>query len=201
MNTLTQDVLFGLRMLRKKPGFTIVAVLTLALGIGANTAIFSVINGVLLKPLPYPEPEQIVAIQSGNPQSGEGGAFGGVSPADYLDFKAQGQSFAELAGYRGWSLELPSPEHPEQFTAVRVPANFFSVFGVQPMLGRIFTAEEELVNGPKAIILSHRFWQRRFGGDPAIVGNTIETGDGLTTVAGVMPPDFKFPNYAEAYLP
>jgi putative ABC transport system permease protein len=201
MNTLLQDLHYGWRMLLKRPGFTFVAVITLALGIGANTAIFSVINAVLLRPLPYTDAARLVAVQSGNPQGGEGGAFGGVSPADFLDFKEQSQTFAELAAYRGWSLNLPHVEHPESITAARVSSNFFAVFGVEPLMGRSFTSEEEVSNGPRAVMLSHRLWQQRFGGDPSIVGRTIETVDGLATVAGVMPPSFKFPNYAEAWLP
>ena len=200
MKTLRQDIYCAVRVLAKRPGFTFIAVLTLALGIGANTAIFSVVNAVLLRPLPYKEPARLVALESMNPEGGKG-LFGGVSPADFWDWHDENQSFEELAIYGGTGVSFPDEEQPETIAAARVSVNFFQTFGNAPLLGRTFTPEEGFLNGPKAIILSHRLWQRRFGGDPSIVGQTIRVDDGSVMVAGVMPPDFKMPGYAEAWTP
>jgi putative ABC transport system permease protein len=200
MQALWKDIDYGVRVLAKKPGFTVVALLTLALGIGANTAIFSVINVLLLRPLPYRDPARIVAVGSINPEGGKG-MSGGVSPADFWDWQEQSQTFEHLATYSGTGISLHSEEQPESVPSARVSANFFQTFGVEPMLGRAFAPEEGYMSGPKAIMLSHRLWQRRFGGDPAIVGQAIRADDGVATVVGVMPPDFKMPYYAEAWVP
>ncbi len=200
MESLLQDIRFGARMLLKQPGFTLIAVITLSLGIGANTAIFNFVNALLLRPLPYPDPGRLVAVESGNPQGGKG-LGGGVSPADYRDWRAQSQTFAQLAAYVGTGISLRGDDQIEQVTGARVSGNFFQTFGVEPLLGRAFSAEEELANGPKAIVLSHRLWQRRFNGDPSIVGRALRLGAGTATIVGVMPPRFKFPGYAEAWEP
>lgn len=217
MQTLRQDLRYGIRTLAKNPGFIAIAVLTLALGIGANTAIFSVVNAVSLRPLPYKQPDQLVAFQSVNLQSGE--SFG-VSPADYLDWQAQTQAFEQIALYTFGTFSFRDTEHPEQVPGARVSTNFFQTLGVQPYLGRTFSLEEGQLNGPSAVVLSYRLWQRRFGGDRAIIGKTIESydpfassqrsaragsseksGNADTTVIGVMPPDFKFPSYVELWTP
>jgi len=200
MQTLIQDLRYGARMLLTKPGFTFVAVLTLALGIGANTAIFSFVNALLLRPLPYPDPARLVAVESINSQQKEGG-FGSVSPADFWDWQDQSQAFEQLAAYRGDGISFTDRDEPEMVSAARVSANFFQTFGVAPMLGRAFMPEEGLMSGPRAIVISHRLWQRRFGGDPAIVGKPVKTSTGAMIIAGVMPPDFKLPIYAEAWTP
>ncbi len=199
LRTLPQDIQYSFRMLVKRPGFTVVAVITLALGIGANTAIFSVVNTVLLRPLAYKDPARLVAIESINPSSGKG-QTSGVSPADFWDWQQQSQSFENLATYSGTGVSFPT-EPPESVPATRVTINFFETLGVDPLLGRSFVAEEQYQNGPRAIMLSHKLWQRRFSGDPAIVGQTIRADDGAMTVIGVMPPDFKFPAHAEAWVP
>jgi len=200
MTTVLQDVRYALRSLAKSPGFTAVAVATLALGIGANTAIFSFVNTLLLRPLPYPHPAGLVAVESINPQQKEGG-FGGISPADFWDWKDQSQAFEQLAAYVGDGISLTDREQPEPIGCARVSANFFQTFGVAPMLGRTFTPEEGFLNGPRAIVISYRLWQRRFGGDLAAVGRTVKTADGTTIIAGVMPPNFKLPPYSEAWTP
>ncbi|MCI0490673.1 MAG: ABC transporter permease [Blastocatellia bacterium] len=200
MNTLRQDIHCAVRMLAKRPGFTFAAVLMLALGIGANTAIFSVVNTILLRPLPYKDPARLVALESTNPEGGKGFS-GGVSPADFWDWHDESRSFEQLAVYGGTGVSFPTEEQPETIAAARVSVNFFQTFGVEPVLGRAFTPEEGFLNGPKAIILSHRLWQRRFRADPSIVGQTIRADDGAVTIAGVMPPDFKMPGYAEAWTP
>jgi putative ABC transport system permease protein len=194
-----QDLRFGLRMLRKNPGFTLVAALTLALGIGANAAIFSVVNAVLLRPTPYLKNQKLVFVESGNKQA-DTDEYYGASPADFWDWRENSQAFEQLAAYSpDGGLKLTGVETPEFFPGSRVSTNFFQVFGAKPLLGRAFLPEEGRASAPGAIILSHRLWQRRFGGDPAIVGQTL--GDTGLTVVAVMPPDFKYPTYAECWFP
>ncbi len=199
MLTLWQDLRFGARMLMKNPGFTLIAVLTLGLGIGANTAIFSVVNAVVLKPLPYLKEPRLVLIESGARQADPREYFG-ASPADFLDWRASSQSFQELAAYApSDGFNLTGIERPEMFPNSRVTSNYFQVFGVKPLLGRAFLPEDELGPWPKTILLSYRLWQRRFGGDPGVIGQTL--GNTGVTVIGVMPPDFKYPTYAECWSP
>ncbi len=194
-----QDLRFALRTLIKQPGFMLIVVITLSLGIGANTAIFSVISTVLLKPLPYKEPDRIVALSSYNPQKGE--ERFGVSPADFLDWQAQSQSFENLAIYTFGTVSFKDSDHPEEIPSARVSPNFFQTLGVQPLMGRSFSEEEGTVSGADALMLSYQTWQRRFNSDPAIIGQVINTGGKPSTVVGVMPPDFKFPAYAEVWKP
>lgn len=200
METLLKDLRYGFRMLLKRPGFTIVAVLALALGIGANSAIFSVVNALMLRPLPYSNPEKLVAvtsINSINPQE-----LNGVSPADFWDMKDRSQAFEQLAAHSGGgAFSIRDSDPPDIFNGARVSFNFFETFGVQPLLGRTFVAEDGQLNAPGTVILSHRLWMKRFGGDPSVVGKTFITADGGTTVIGVMPPDFKFPSYVEVWVP
>ena len=201
MDTLLRDLRYGCRMLLKRPGFAVVAVMVLALGIGANTAIFSVVNAVMLRPLPYAEPSRLVSAESvnvNNPQHDTDG----VSPADFWDWKEQSQAFEQLAAVSGGGgFSLRDADQPDVFNGARVSFNFFQTFGVQPLLGRWFSAEDGQLNAPETVVLSYRLWMRRFGGDPSIVGKTFNTDDGGTTVIGVMPPDFKFPSYAEVWTP
>jgi putative ABC transport system permease protein len=198
MQLLWQDMRYGARALLKNPGFTLVAVITLGLGIGANTAIFSVVNAALLRRLPY-DATRLVAVASFNPQNEKGG--GGASAADFWDWKEQSRTFEQLTMYTGGGIGLKESERIESIACALVTVNFFATFGVQPMLGRAFVNEEGFLNGPPAIILSHRLWQQRFGGDQQIVGRTIKTAGNPMTVIGVMPPDFKFPSFAQAWTP
>jgi putative ABC transport system permease protein len=200
MGNLFQDVRYGFRMLWKSPGFTLVAVVALALGIGANTAIFSVVNAVLLRSLPFPDPERLVSVGAVNVKKG-GDALSGASPADFLDWKAQADSFEAIAAYSGGSVNLSGGEAPEQFVGARVSDDFFEVYGVRPLLGRTILPEENVLRGNRVVVLSHRLWQRRFGGDPQIVGKTLTLGGKSTTVVGVMPPEFKQPSFAEVWTP
>lgn len=201
METLLRDLRYGFRMLFKKPGFTAVAVVALALGIGANSAIFSVVNAVMLRPLPYAEPERLVSatsVNSLNPQS----ETDGVSPAEFWDWKDQSQAFEQLAVHSGGGgFSLKDTDQPDVFNGARVSFNFFQTFGVQPLLGRGFSPEDSELNSPGTVVLSYRLWMRRFGGDPSVVGRTFNTFEGGTTVIGVMPPDFRFPSYAEVWTP
>jgi putative ABC transport system permease protein len=194
------DLRFAVRQLIKNPAFTLIATLALALGIGANTAIFSVVNAVLLRPLPFAEPNRLVAVLSGYVKGGEE-QFGNASAADFLDWRAQARSFDSLAAYAPGTVNLTEGDQPEQFSAERVSDQFFRVFNVQPLLGRTFLAEENLSSGNRVVILSHRLWQRRFGGAPNIVGQTLMLGGSPTMVVGVMPPEFRQPVYAELWRP
>jgi putative ABC transport system permease protein len=198
MQTPWQDLRYGVRALLKNPGFTLVAIITLSLGIGANTAIFSVVNAALLRRLPY-DATRLVAVESFNPQK-EKRAYG-ASPADFWDWQEQSRTFEQLAMYSGGGIRLKESERIEVISGARVTVNFFAAFGVQPMFGRAFDNEEGFVNSPRVVILSHRLWQQRYGGDPRIVGRALKTDDGAVTVIGVMAPEFKFPSYAQVWTP
>jgi predicted permease len=198
MQTLWQDLRYGARALLKTPGFTLVAVITLSLGIGANTAIFSVVNAALLRRLPY-DATRLVAVESFSPQK-EKRAYG-ASPADFWDWREQSRTFEQLTMFSGGGIGLKESERLEVISGARVTVNFFATFGVQPMLGRSFDNEEGFVNSPRVVILSHRLWQQRYGGDPQIVGRRLKTDGAAMTVIGVMPPDFKFPSYAQVWTP
>ncbi|HEX8144501.1 MAG TPA: ABC transporter permease [Pyrinomonadaceae bacterium] len=200
MGTLWQDVRYGFRILRKKPAFTAMAVLTLALGIGANTSIFSVVNAILLRELPYREPSRLVWAETAQERNGRR-ETSGVSPADFWDWKEQSRTFEQLAAFRGEGISLKDSEQPEALAGARVSFNFFQTLGIAPMLGRAFSSEDGQLSAPGTIVLSHRLWQRRFGGDPSIVGRTLQTTEGPSVVVGVMPPDFRFPSFAEAWVP
>ncbi|MBV8859443.1 MAG: ABC transporter permease [Acidobacteria bacterium] len=185
---LWQDVRYGLRTFRKKPGFTLVAVLTLALGIGANAAIFSVVNGVLLKSLPFPDPERLVALN----ETTESGRATAVAFPDYLDWRAGQSVFEELAARMPAGGVLTGDGEPERVTGRLVTASFFKTLGVTPAAGRFFTEGEDRPGGGRVMVLGHGLWQRRYGGDPEVVGRTVLYNGESWTVAGVMPPQFDF---------
>jgi predicted permease len=178
------DLKFAFRQLLKNPGFTAVAVLTLALGIGANTAIFSVVYGVLLKPLPYREPEQLIRVF----ESSAGQPKFPMSAGDFQDYRAQNSTLAGLALYTRLDLELSMDDQPELLSALRVTSGFFDVLGVKPMLGREFRREDEAPDNHHSIILSHGLWQRRFHSDPGVLGKPVTLSGEAFTVVGVMPP-------------
>jgi putative ABC transport system permease protein len=192
METIIKDIRYGIRGLSKRPGFTTVAVLTLALGIGANSAIFSVLNAVLLRPLPYADPDRIVRIDE---TEGKGGM--GVSPPNLLDFQQQNQTFESVAGYSGGSFILTGEGEPLRVQSCAISAELFSVLGVKPLIGRSFSAEDERAGQDSVALISYGLWQRRFGGDHALLQKQI-TLDGLNyRVAGVMPNGFEFPIQSE----
>ncbi|MGH9940808.1 MAG: ABC transporter permease [Pyrinomonadaceae bacterium] len=192
MTTLLQDVRYGLRVLLKNPGFTFVAVLALALGIGANTAIFSVVNGVLLRPLPFPQAEQLMTISLTNLRRGTTG--GAVAYLDFKDWRAQSSSFEAMTVYSDASAALTSGEgEPEQVEGVVATPDVLKVSGVAPAMGRGFTPEDGQPGAPRVVVISHGLWQRRFAADPAIVGQTISLDGAGATVIGVMPRRFRFP--------
>src|SRR5215212_2720537 len=190
MNTLWQDLRYGLRMLFKNPGFTVISVLALALGIGANTAIFSVVNTVLLRPLPYKEPDRLVMVWEDNSKIG----YPRDTPAaaNYIDWREQSTVFEGMAATADLSLNLTGAGEPERFDGKRVSANFFSLLGVEPQLGRGFMPEEDVPGANKVVVLSHGLWQRRFGSDQGLVGKSITLNGEGYTVVGVMPQGFQF---------
>ncbi len=194
MDTLIQDLKYGLRQLVRNPGFTAVAVLTLALGIGANTAIFSVVNAVVLQPLPYPQPDRLVKIW--NTWTGFG--LSTVSPPEYLDYKQQTTVFKDVAAHSGTgSMNIAfGTGEPERVPRVYVTPNLFAVLGVEPLLGRTFRADEAGVGNFRVLILSYGLWQRRLGGDPGVIGKSFPVDGNSYTVVGVMPPEFEYPEKA-----
>jgi putative ABC transport system permease protein len=183
MENLLKDLRYAFRNFLKSPGFTIVAVITLALGIGANTAIFSVVNGVLLRPLPYKEPDRLVWVWGVQPKL----EHAPHSPADFLDYQLQNQSFEQMAATRNMSFTLTGSGQPERINGLIVSANYFSLLGVTPTIGRAFSPEEGKAGAARVAVLSHRFWQRRFNGDPSIVGQALTLNGESVIVAGVMP--------------
>ena len=184
-----QDLRFGARMLLKNPGFTLIAVLTLALGIGANTAIFSVVYHVLLKPLPYQNPEQLMWVWGEEPTSKQTVH----TPADFLDYQRRNQSFAQMAAFCDRSFALGSAGQPERAVGRIVSANYFALLGVAPRLGRSFAPEDGQAGAARLVLLSHRYWQQRFGGEPNVVGQSLTLSGEPATIVGVMPPDFREP--------
>jgi putative ABC transport system permease protein len=189
--TLIQDIRYGLRPLRRSPAFTVIALITLALGIGANTAIFSIVNAVLLKPLPFPESERLIFMTSASERQGTTRSFA-TSYADYFDWRAGAKSFSEMASYHDDSFTLTGLEQPLHLPGMTVAGNFFSVLGTQPLLGRGFTVEEEKP-GTHVTVLSYDLWQSAFHGDRSIVGRAITLDKQSYVVTGVMPAGFSFP--------
>ena len=190
METLIKDIRYGVRGLLKRPGFTAIALITLALGIGANTAIFSVVNAVLLRPLPFHDPDQLVIVW-------EDATFAGFprntpAPANYVDWKTQNQSFADMAASHETSFNLTGDGEPERVAAYSVSSNFFPLFGVQPLLGRSFSDGEDRPGANKVAVLSYSLWQSRYGGDRQILNRDIQLNGEKHTVVGVMPASFQF---------
>jgi predicted permease len=197
LETSFQDIRLGMRMLVKNPGFTFVAVLTLALGIGANAAIFSVVNAVLLRPLAYKDSDRLVTLLHDGSDP--------VSAANYIDWRDQSHSFEAMAAAEGWSANLTGVDSPEHIVGLKVTQNLFPMLGAEPQLGRLFLAEEDRKGSEHETILSYRLWQRRFGGDGSVVGKIIKLDGQQYTIVGVMPRDFKFApfwsTHAELWVP
>ncbi len=197
IETLVQDLQFGLRMLRRSPGGAFVAALTLALGIGANTAIFSVVNAVLLKPLPYYDPQRLFWVTEGFQLFGEENTI----DEHYYYWQEQSKTFDHLVGYYSGNIYLTGGSEPERLDYVEATANLFPALGVAPQLGRVFAPEEHQPESAPVTILSHAFWQRRFGGTPAVIGQSITLNGKSRQIIGVMPPNFKFIQKADVLLP
>jgi putative ABC transport system permease protein len=199
MGTLLQDLRYGARMMARSPGFTVLAVVALALGIGANTAVFSVANAFLRKPVSFPDLDRLVAVVSMTPiQTLE---WNEVSPADYLDWKEQSRSFERMGAYQWDQVNITGTADPQLVNGFLVSANFFETLGVQPLLGRAFLSEEEEPGKDREVILSHGLWERRFGSDPKIVGETVTLDGKGHTVVGVMGEDVDFPPSAQLWMP
>ena len=182
-----RDLSFAVKSLRRTPGFTLIAVVTLALGIGANTSMFSILDGYMLRPAPYADRERIDRIY----RATAGNATGNVSPADYLDLKEAMGGYGEIAAYGPSSMTLSEPGKPaETAMAFRTSANLFSTLGAAPRLGRGFRADEETFGNHRVLVISHHYWQRRFGGDARIVGRTVRVDGEPHAIVGVLPPDF-----------
>ncbi|MGH9812523.1 MAG: ABC transporter permease, partial [Candidatus Acidiferrales bacterium] len=190
METLWQDLKYGARQLLRSPGFTIVAVLTLALGIGANTAIFSVVNGVLLRPLPYSEPERLVVVWESRPQ--ESVYSNPVAPQDFFDWQRRNQVFEGMAAFLYSTIDLSGTGEPERLGAGIVSTSFFDVLGVKPLHGRTFLPDEEQEGRHRVVVVTYSLWQRRFGGDPGVVGKVLTLGGEPFEVVGVLPRSFDF---------
>jgi len=201
MQTFWQDLRYGARMLLKKPGFTLTAVLALALGIGANTAIFSVVNAVLLRPLPYPEPAALVRIYEKETDSALPSERLEVAPANFLDWRRQSRTLVEIAAWGQEEQALASQDHADSTVAAFVSFNFFSVLGVNPLRGRVFTSEEDKPDRDMVALLSYGLWQRRFGGDPNLVGQRVNLDGSQYTVIGIMPAGFQYPRGVEIWTP
>lgn len=194
---LKQDLIYGLRVLRKSPGFMLTAVLILALGIGANTAIFSVVNTVLLRPLPFSQPDQLVKVMHVPPaKSFPGVSFFSVSPANFLDWRAQNHSFEDMAAYALRSYTLGAGTRSETARAVAVSPSFFSLIRANPELGRAFDAADDEPGHGNVVLLSHSFWQSHFGSDPNVVGQTIKLNNQPYVIVGVMPARLEFQSWS-----
>ena len=195
LEELWQDLRCGARMLAKNPGFTLIAVITLALGIGANSAIFSVVNSVLLRELPYRDPQRLVMVWSDSPlqQAQTGLTEGPFTAADFRDLRDQNQSFEQMAAFTAHRLNITGGDGPELLGGVSATANLFALLGVEVRLGRVFNPEEDQPGNNRVVVLSDGLWRRRFGSDPKIIGQTISLDNEPYTVIGVAAPDFQFP--------
>ena len=202
MGTLIEDVRYGFRMLRKNPGFTAIALLTLALGIGANTAVFSIVNGVLLNPLPFPDADKLVSLFESKPNFQEGS----ISYPNFLDWQRENHAFTAIAAYRPDSFSLTGAGQPEQVQGKMVSADFFSVLGVNPLMGRTFTAQEDQLGAGRVVLVSSGFWKRKLGSSPDVLGRRIVLNGEGYTIIGVIPASFHLtlPNFGddgEVYVP
>src|ERR1700730_10353932 len=193
MNRLWQNLHYGLRLLAKRPDFTLVTVLTLALGIGANTAIFSVVYSALLRPLPYYQPERLIVMGEGRLEKRDGFAQdSNSSNPDFLDWQKRAKSFQSLTAYAFDAFTLTGNGEPKNVFGTQVKANFFSTLGVKPFLGRTFVEGEDVPDGPHVAILTYAYWQSDFGGDRGVIGRTISLDGKPATIVGVLPADFQF---------
>ncbi|HET8646644.1 MAG TPA: ABC transporter permease, partial [Vicinamibacteria bacterium] len=190
MDTLAHDVRYALRLLRRSPGFTLAAVLTLALGIGANTAMYSVVHAVLLRPLPYPQPERLMRIR------------GGSSAPDLHDLGAHAKAFEGFGGYRRHFFDAPAEPLAERVDGALVSGDALPLLGVAAARGRVLTAADDVAGGEKVVVVSDAFWRQRLNADPAAVGGTVRFVSGTYRVVGVMPPAFELPQVeAEVIAP
>src|SRR5664279_1395569 len=194
METLVQDLKHSLHIFRQSPGFTVAAIAALTLGIGTNTAIFSVVNAVLLKPAPFPDPDRMVFFMNTSPQ----GSGQGASPAKFQHWREQTSVVQDVSAFRNGVVNLTGVGFPEQLKSAQVSADYFRLFGATPFRGRTFSQEEDLPHGEKVVVLSHAFWTRRFAADPQIIGKTISLGNAPHVVIGILNPNFDFRDFGPA---
>ena len=190
MSALFKDIRFGLRMLVKNPVMTFTAIATMALGIGANSAIFTLVDSVLLRPLPYDDPDRLVMVWENNLTRGRDRNV--VSVANFFDWKEQSESFETMAAFTNYDVTYQSGSEPERIPAGLATDAFFSTLGTKPIVGRLFLPEDFEPDSPDVVVVSHRFWQSRFGADPELMGETLNLESKLYTVIGVLPPQFQF---------
>ncbi|MBV9502927.1 MAG: ABC transporter permease [Acidobacteriaceae bacterium] len=190
-DALAKDLRYSVRSIRKNPGFAATAILTLALGIGANTAIFSIMDAVLLRPLPYPRPDRLIRIWQSEPKMSARRL--GTAPPEFVAYRDRTRMFSSLAGYQEASFDVTNENHPEHIPACQATASLFPTLGVSALIGRVFTAQEESIGAGKVVVLSHRYWKNRYNGDPGVLGRTIRLNEQPYEVIGVMPEGFAFP--------
>jgi putative ABC transport system permease protein len=198
LQAIRQDLKYAARTLTRSPGFSAIAVATIAIGVGANTAIFSIVDAVLLRPLPYPRAEELVRVSDTNRRTGQ--SLADATPANFLDWRARNRSFTAMAAFRWASLVLSGGDHPERLDGAMVNANFFNVLEVQPSIGRGFAPDDEGPGAARVAILSDGLWRRRFAGRASAVGETVRVNDEPTTIIGVMPPAVEYPDKAELWI-
>jgi len=199
METILQDIRYGFRMLRKSPGFTVVAVIALALGIASTTSIFRVVDAVLLHSLPYPDAGRILSVSESQRSTGDGG--GALSPANFLDWETQNHVFTYMAVSRGWPMNLTGGDRPERVRGVMTSSDFFPLFGVQPIIGRALLPDDNKPGSDHVVVLSYGLWKRRFASDRGLLGRNITLNGESYSVVGVMPPTFNPDQYGEFWLP
>src|SRR5688572_9244895 len=197
MKNLLKDVRYGLRTLLRQPAFTVVAVITLALGIGANTAIFSLVNAVLLRALPFQNPEQLVSVG----KAADAGGLPGLAGFQYLAWNDRSTTLDGVAAYTDNNFNLIGNGDPERISCAQVTASLFPMLGVKPIAGRTFLPEEDRRGQNQVAVVSEGFWQRRYGRDASLVGSSIQLDDKRYTVVGIMPSNFRFPGEFEIWLP
>lgn len=198
MNGLLQDVKYGFRMLRRSPGFTAVALLALGLGIGANTALFSVVYGVLLKPLPYAQGKELVVLRQDFRKVNEANI--GFSVKEIQDYREQSKSLAQVEEYHQMSFILLDGQEPQEVRTGVVSAHFFDLLGVKPYLGRLFRTPDDVPGADAVLVLSYSYWKTRYGGDPSVVGRHFRMNDKVHTVIGVLPPVPQYPRENDVYM-
>jgi putative ABC transport system permease protein len=199
LDRLRQDLRYALRTCLRAPGFTLLAIVTVAVGVGANAAIFSVVHATLLRPLPFPRDNELVLVSMANRQTRQ--SFNNTNPATFLDWRARNRSFTGLAGFREASLTFSGDGHPERLSAAMVNANFFDVLGVSAALGRTFTPADEVHGADRVAVIGDALWRTRFAARPDIVGRTMRFDDERYTVVGVAPPRVDYPGKAQVWIP
>jgi putative ABC transport system permease protein len=200
MDTLWQDVRYAARTLRKSPVFTVIAVVCLSVGIATNTTLFSCFNALVLRPLPFPNPDELAFVIDHDPAQGPDNNWS-ISYLTYQDYREQSRSFSALGATAGRSLVITEGEEPERLSGSLITANLFPLLGVKPQIGRDFREDEDKPGAPGVVMLSDAVWRRRYANDSSVVGRVLSINNLPYTVVGVMPPRFQFPNEAELWIP